>query len=158
MLNTFFSRLTVFLSVVLLGTACSTPLVSPNRSLSFDTRIYVGDVPLDVVVFDTPEERELGLMYVEELPEGKGALFVFEEEREVSFWMKNTRFSMTMLFFDQYGRLVRFVDSISPCTLNASCPSISVGKVKYVVEIKHNNSIIISLGESESSVLFIPDS
>src|SRR6202023_1484204 len=44
----------------------------------------------------TPEDRERGLMYRRELPEGQGMLFDFERDQEVSFWMKNTYIPLDM--------------------------------------------------------------
>ncbi|MEZ5534340.1 MAG: DUF192 domain-containing protein [Thiolinea sp.] len=93
-------------------------------------------MPLDVVVFDTPEERERGLMYVEDMPEGKGALFVFPEEQMVNFWMKNMQFAMDILFFDGSGRLRHRVNNIRPCTSVSGCTSVKVGGVAYVLESK----------------------
>lgn len=132
MINTFFRGCVVLAVFVVLG-GCSAVPESGGRVLSFDTQVYVGDVPLKVVVFDTPEERELGLMHVEELPEGTGALFVYPQETGVAFWMKNTQFPMDMLFFDQDKCLVHFVESMQPCNAD-SCLPVKVAGVKYVVE------------------------
>ncbi len=38
----------------------------------------------------TEQEKETGLMYRKELPDGKGMLFDFSPEQQVSMWMKNT--------------------------------------------------------------------
>src|SRR5476649_1722249 len=38
----------------------------------------------------TEEEKTTGLMYRKVLPDGKGMLFDFTPEQEVSMWMKNT--------------------------------------------------------------------
>src|SRR6185437_15115594 len=38
----------------------------------------------------TEEEKTSGLMYRKELADGKGMLFDFSPEQEVSMWMKNT--------------------------------------------------------------------
>ena len=49
-----------------------------------------GDYGFNVEVVDTPESRAKGLMFVQELADDAGMLFDFKEEREVSFWMRNT--------------------------------------------------------------------
>lgn len=46
----------------------------------------------------TPQEHEKGLMFVTELPENKGMLFVFDTEDELLFWMKNTLIDLDMVF------------------------------------------------------------
>src|SRR4051812_20910232 len=38
----------------------------------------------------TEEEKTTGLMYRKELADGRGMLFDFSPEQEVSMWMKNT--------------------------------------------------------------------
>lgn len=132
MINTFFRGCVVLVVLTVLG-GCSAVPESGGRVLSFDTQVYIGDVPLKVVVFDTPEERELGLMHVEDLAEGTGALFVYPQETEVAFWMKNMQFPIDVLFFDQGKCPVHFVESMQPCH-SGSCLSVRVVGVKYVVE------------------------
>ena len=39
----------------------------------------------------TEQEKETGLMYRKELPDGKGMLFDFSPEQQVSMWMKLTQ-------------------------------------------------------------------
>jgi len=51
-------------------------------------------------VASTPEERERGLMYREELPDGTGMLFVFPDSRERSFWMQNTFVPLDIAYMD----------------------------------------------------------
>src|SRR5712671_6552489 len=46
-------------------------------------------VEVSLEVAATPEERARGLMYRTSLAEGSGMLFVFDEDRNQSFWMKN---------------------------------------------------------------------
>lgn len=47
-------------------------------------------VPVTIEVAITPAEQQQGLMYRESMPENHGMLFVYEEPRYLSFWMKNT--------------------------------------------------------------------
>ena len=54
----------------------------------------------------TPEERAEGLMYREEVPEGTGMLFVFEEPSIRSFWMENTYVPLDIAFIDEGFRIV----------------------------------------------------
>jgi hypothetical protein len=46
----------------------------------------------------TEDEKTTGLMYRKELADGKGMLFDFSPEQEVSMWMKNTYISLDMIF------------------------------------------------------------
>ena len=50
-------------------------------------------------IADDEHERETGLMFRTNLPEGTGMLFVFPETQRLSFWMKNTPLPLDLLFF-----------------------------------------------------------
>lgn len=67
-----------------------------------------------VEVMRTPEERAKGLMYRRELPEGRGMLFDFSPEQNVSMWMKNTYISLDMIFIRADGRIVRIAEKTTP--------------------------------------------
>jgi uncharacterized protein len=58
---------------------------------------------------DTPEQMR-GLMYRTALAEDRGMLFVFDEEQELSFWMKNTLIPLSIAFVDSEGRIVDIQD------------------------------------------------
>ena len=47
---------------------------------------------------DTPSKQEKGLMFVTNLPENEGMLFVFDQEEDQIFWMKNTLIDLDMVF------------------------------------------------------------
>lgn len=61
-------------------------------------------------IADTPEKQEKGLMFVKELPENEGMLFVFEQDEEQSFWMKNTLIDLDIVFIGSDRR----VTSVAP--------------------------------------------
>lgn len=50
------------------------------------------------LVADTPAKQERGLMFVTDLPENRGMIFVFDEDQEQAFWMKNTLIDLDMVF------------------------------------------------------------
>lgn len=81
----FFSSL--FLAVL---TACN----------SYETRpVTLPDgFVVQALVADTPQKQEKGLMFVTDLPENKGMLFVFDQEKDQYFWMKNTLVDLDMVF------------------------------------------------------------
>jgi uncharacterized protein len=62
----------------------------------------------------TEEEKTTGLMYRKELPDGKGMLFDFSPEQQVSMWMKNTFISLDMIFIRADGRILRIAENTQP--------------------------------------------
>ncbi len=70
-----------------------------------------------MAVADTPEERTQGLMFVNDLGELDGMLFIFESMTSTSFWMENVPIPLDIAFFDIAGRHVETL-SMVPCTPN----------------------------------------
>ena len=62
----------------------------------------------------TEEEKTTGLMYRKELADGKGMLFDFSPEQEVSMWMKNTYIPLDMIFIRADGRILCIAQNTEP--------------------------------------------
>lgn len=62
----------------------------------------------------TEQERETGLMYRKELAEGRGMLFDFSPQQQVSMWMKNTFIPLDMIFIRADGRILRIAENTEP--------------------------------------------
>jgi len=80
----------------------------------------------------TDEERERGLMFRKELPDGRGMLFDFETERSVAMWMKNTLIPLDMIFIRADGRIANIAESTEPMSTRI-IPS--RGVVRAVLEV-----------------------
>ena len=62
----------------------------------------------------TDDEKQKGLMYRRELADGKGMLFDFSPEQQISMWMKNTYISLDMIFIRADGRVLRIAENTEP--------------------------------------------
>jgi uncharacterized membrane protein (UPF0127 family) len=62
----------------------------------------------------TEEEKTTGLMSRKDLADGKGMLFDFSPEQQVSMWMKNTYISLDMIFIRADGRILRIAENTEP--------------------------------------------
>ena len=101
-----------------------------------------GDYTFNVEVVDTPESRAQGLMYVQELADDAGMLFDFKEEREVSFWMRNTFIPLDMIFVGADGVVRNIHVNARPHDVTG-IPS--EGPVQFVLEIPGGRSVEIGL-------------
>ena len=77
-------------------------------------------------------ERERGLMFRKELPEGTGMLFDFEREAPVAFWMHNTFIPLDMIFIRADGSILRIAENAEPLS-DRLIPS--GGPVRAVLEV-----------------------
>jgi uncharacterized protein len=73
-----------------------------------------GEVAVPVEVADSQEEREVGLMNRESLPPDAGMIFLFDDDTQGGFWMKNTLIPLSIAFADADGTIVSILD-MEPC-------------------------------------------
>jgi len=86
---------------------------------------------VQVELADTDAKRERGLMFRKELPEGRGMLFLFDEEGEHAFWMKDTLIPLDIIFVDSSGRVTGIIARARPLTLEPR----SGGPSRMVLEV-----------------------
>ncbi|MCF6153648.1 MAG: DUF192 domain-containing protein [Candidatus Brocadia sp.] len=94
--------------------------------------MHIAGIELEVEVAITPKEHMLGLMYRDTLEDNGGMLFIFPEEKVLSFWMKDTRIPLSIAFIKANGRIVQ-IESMKPYSLDIH---VSRKKVKYALEMK----------------------
>ena len=82
-------------------------------------------------IASTPEQRQNGFMFRQNIPDGTGMLFVFEEEQILDFWMKNTPHPLSIAYIDKNGRIRDILD-MTPFSLANVTSSV---KVLYALEV-----------------------
>jgi len=86
----------------------------------------------NIHIANTEPRKELGLMYVTQLPADEGMLFPESTPRITTMWMKNTLIPLDMLFIDTHGRIVCLLENAKPESLELlSCDK----PAKAVLEI-----------------------
>ena len=127
-------RLMMSLAAVtaVLVTLCANP---PARAASIQPLEIVtksGVQVFSVEMATTEEEKTTGLMYRKELPDGKGMLFDFSPEQQISMWMKNTYIPLDMIFIRADGRILRIAENTEPLSTRIIS---SGGLAKGVLEV-----------------------
>ena len=123
------------LVLLLLISGCST-----GNTVAINEKVF------KVEIADNAQSRALGLMFREHLDEDKGMLFIFDDEAERYFWMKNTKMPLGMIFMDKDGIILNIVTA-EPCKEDPCQSYASEDKAKYVLEINAGESKNIGVGE-----------
>lgn len=125
--------------LLLLAVALSALIISftfferPCGDCGLREEIKIGEAEVMAELADTPEERARGLSGREELGDGEGMLFIFDEPAVVGFWMKEMLFPIDIIWIDSYKRVIGVEKDISPATYPETFrPSEAV---KYVLEV-----------------------
>jgi hypothetical protein len=95
------------------------------------TQLQAGMHVLDVQLAQTPEQRQIGLMWRKEMPQHEGMLFVFEQPATQCFWMRNTLIPLSAAFLADDGTIVNIAD-MKPLSDDSHC---SENPVRYVLEM-----------------------
>ena len=131
-------RLVVFFSILIPASAHANEEVvqAPDYELA-QIRLTPANsttpIAFSVKLAVTPTQHAFGLMFSPPLPAKSGMLFVFEDMKPRTFWMKNTPIALDMLFFDDKGQLVNAIENVPPQTLESRR---SAAPARYVLELK----------------------
>ena len=77
------------------------------------------DVEIAVFLALSAKQQARGLMFVDELGERQGMLFVYQKSSNISMWMKNTVLSLDMLFIRRDGTIARIEKETRPFALDS---------------------------------------
>lgn len=99
---------------------------------------------------DTPVLRSRGLMERPELDDRQAMLFIHDSPRSVTFWMKNMRMAIDIIYLDQSLNVLQLFKAVPPCE-QTPCPlyNSDAGNVMYVLEIKAGHSDLIKLNRGD---------
>ena len=115
------------------------------------TKIKIGGRDFDLEVANNPGARNTGLMRRDSMPSDHGMIFVFSEPDTHSFWMKNTRIPLDIVFIDASGT-IRSIQQMQPYSLKSVSPPAAI---KYAVEL--NEGAAAKAGAKVGDNVVIPD-
>ena len=100
----------------------------------------------DLEIADDADERSRGLMFREEFPPNRAMLFVFEDEKPVSFWMRNTPRPLDIVFVAADGEIRSIARDTEPFS---EAPIPSGAPVRYALEVNAGivNYLKVDLGD-----------
>ena len=98
----------------------------------FKTTTDSTKITIDIEISDTEYETQTGLMYRNAMQNNQGMLFVFDDVTERSFYMKNTKIPLDLIFISDTKTIVSFQKNAKPFD-ESSLPSNA--PAKYVLEV-----------------------
>lgn len=95
----------------------------------------------------TAEERARGLMFRPTLEQNRGMLFTFAEPQLWSFWMKNTRIPLDIIWMDGRKKIVHIERGVPTCSrTDDGCPQYQPNEnALYVLELAAGSADALKL-------------
>ncbi len=85
--------------------------------------VIVNGVVLVADIAATDEQRTKGLSVKDSLAENEAMLFVLDNEGEHTFWMKNMKFPIDIIWIDTDKTVVHIEHNLQPCSSELFCPT-----------------------------------
>ncbi len=115
----------IFLLLAIISLACQTSDQSGSNVSAaagieelpqklFSAQGVLSGHKLDIMLARTSEEKARGLMFYTALADNQGMLFVYESPRVMSFWMKNTRIPLDLVFFSENLEITEWIEGMQP--------------------------------------------
>lgn len=118
-----------------MGLSVSSLFLLSSCGQSLTNRVCFGDRCVNVEVVSKKEDLIRGLQFRESLPQDAGMLFVFDQTALHPFWMKDTKISLDIIWFNRQQQVVFIEHNAEPCKKDP-CPSYNHEQpALYVLEI-----------------------
>ncbi len=112
------------------------PMMLPTSPAPLVAETTGGEQSFTIEVADTDLKRSAGLMFRTSMGDMHGMLFVFEQTRRVSFWMKNTPMPLDLIFIGEDGRVAAVLPG-EPFSVASIGPDVPV---RFVLELKRGTA------------------
>lgn len=134
----------IFLILLLsLFASCSAPAENSNSAVvsldkDFERRLLTIESDdgqtheFNVYLATRFEQQRRGLMFVRDMPDDVGMLFIYEDNAIHSMWMKNTYISLDLVFARADGSVSSVIADTQPLSLESRA---SIEPVNYVLEL-----------------------
>ncbi len=107
------------------------------------------DFCIQAEVVRTDKARQRGLMFRKSMPQDRGMFFVFEKDALLSFWMKNMRFPLDIIWIGRDKKIVDIYEYALPCK-DVCKTIIPAANAQFVLEVNagFTNRLGIKIGDS----------
>lgn len=132
------NKIAIILPLLFCFLVCTQAKESSSRKGKWGELSFSNGVSLKVEVADTMEKRVQGLMHRTNLPKNEGMLFIFQKEKNMNFWMRNTYLALSIAYFDKSKKL-KNIEEMKPQNMmskeqhNKTYPS--KGPCLYALEV-----------------------
>jgi len=92
-------------------------------------------ITIKAEIAETSQELSKGLMFREKLGEKRGMLFKFKDEKIRSFWMKNMKIPLDIIFVSKDLKIVSCLEELQPCLKNPCTYYLSEKPAMYAIEV-----------------------
>ena len=106
----------------------------------------------DIFLAIDGQQQRRGLMFVREMPEWTGMLFVYRDENYRSMWMKNTYLPLDMVFAHRDGSIANIAHDTVPLSEKSITSS---EPVAFVLELNAGTARRLSIDE-DSRLIWEP--
>jgi len=129
--------LSLALSLPAAAAAKKAPACKPQKIVKKTNLTFPDGKTILANVVDTPQSREIGMMCLTKLKPDYGMLFVFPQEMDLNFWMKNTLVSLDIVWIGADKRVTVVHDHMKKSTVNTPDSEVAVagGRGQYVLEL-----------------------
>jgi len=103
----------IFLIVGVLILVTSLAFLNYNYPNKKNPQIAINNHIFNLEIAKTNKEREIGLAKYKNIPQNFGMLFTFEKPSFHSFWMKNMKFPIDIIFI-RNNKIVTIFKNVSP--------------------------------------------
>lgn len=107
-------------------------------------KALINDKAFELTIVNTPKEMEIGLSEMSSLPQNKGMLFLFKVPDYYSFWMRNMKIPIDIIYINKdkivtiFSKVKAPLPSESPIIYRPDEPSNKVLEINAGLSEKYN--------------------
>ncbi|NKB80682.1 MAG: DUF192 domain-containing protein [Nitrospirales bacterium] len=115
-------------------------------------------VTLYAEIANTPQQRRKGLMFRHSLAPDHGMLFIFQDSARWTFWMKNTKMALDIIWIDKKGKIVDIHHKAPICErVDDFCPRYTPrAKALFVLELREGMASTLELKRGATLTITLP--